>query len=78
MRQRSDKSATKLKGARDYTVLVLVCLCVCVRLHVFPFAAAAVTVIVCMWPERRTKSNQMYYAKCAGDNFHIIDNLAFN
>lgn len=53
---------------------------VCVRLHVFPFAAAAaaVTVIVCMWPECRTKSNQMYYAKCAGDNFHIIDNLAFN
>lgn len=76
MRQRSDKSATKLKGARDYTVLVLVCLCV--RLHVFPFAAAAVTVIVCMWPERRTKSNQMHYAKYTGDNFHIIDNLAFN
>lgn len=37
-----------------------------------------VTVIVCMWPERRTKSNQMHYAKCTGDNFHIIDNRAFN
>lgn len=76
MRQRSDKSANQTKRCQRlhcHSISVSVC----VRLHVFPFAAA-VTVIVCMWPERRTKSNQMHYAKCTVDNFHIIDNLAFN